>query len=191
MSRAAAPGARRAGASGATASSSSGESAISASPSGDLLGVQARLVAVMDRGEHDAERVVSSRAIDADWRAGHLVVGVVAQQAAVGDRAVEALLGGRQAPVEAQRGLLDVGPQRRDRLAELRRVGDEVARLGVAEQDPLCQADPAQLHEQHGGQGQRHDAEHGAHQRHDPARRGQVVHAGNGNHSNGRVRRRL
>ena len=78
------PSARR------SASSSSGESCELGGARGDLLGVQARLVAVVDRGQHDPGAVGVEQRDRQRLVARHLVVGVVADQRAVGDRAVEA-----------------------------------------------------------------------------------------------------
>ena len=74
------------------ASSSSGESSSSPSPAGPAwrTGGPSR---DGDRGQHDARSAsASSSAIDVDWRPDMLPVGVVADQRAVGDRAVQPVL---------------------------------------------------------------------------------------------------
>ena len=55
----------------------------------------------------------------------------------MGDRAVEAPLGGREPTVEPARDVLDVAVQRAEVAVELGRVGDEVAGAALAEDDAL------------------------------------------------------
>src|SRR4051794_11572154 len=65
-----------------------------------LLDVQTRLVAVHDRAEHDARLARVEQRHRARLVAGQLVVGVVADERAVGDAAVDAALDLAHPPLE-------------------------------------------------------------------------------------------
>ena len=69
--------------------------------------------------------------------AGHLAVGVVADERAIGDRAVEALLGGRHPRVEPLGDLLDPPVQRLEGRLQAAGVGHEIVAAAAAEHHRL------------------------------------------------------
>jgi hypothetical protein len=109
----------------------------------DLLAVQAGGVAVGDRGEHDAIVVGVEQRNRCRLVAGHLVVGVIAHERAVGDRAVEAVLGGGHARVQALGDLLDARVQRFEGRLQRARVRDQVGLPVRAEHGLLGAAYPS------------------------------------------------
>ena len=110
-----------------------------AAPVDDLLGVEPRLVAVVDRGQHDPGAAVVEQRDRRRLAARHLVVGVVADDRPVGDRAVEAPLGALEPALEARHDVDDVVVQRGELALDVGGMGDEVA-LAVAEHDALVGA---------------------------------------------------
>ena len=158
------------------ASSSSGESSCSPRPSAHHLQYSRALVAVGDAGEHDAVALGVEQGERRGLVAGHLAVGVVADERAVGDRAVEPLLGGRHPRVEPLGDLLDAPVQRLERGLQVAGVGDEVVTAAAAEHDGLGAAQAPQLDREHDREDER-DQRHGAGgQRDEPDRIRQVVH---------------
>ena len=127
-----------------SASSSSGESLSSPLPSETCLAYSR----AWSRWWIEDSTTPVARAVEQRDRgrlaAGHLVVGVVADQAAVRDRAVEAALGDADARVEPLGDLGDVAVQRAEARVERRRVADEVDAL-LAEHDALVGAQAPQL----------------------------------------------
>ena len=92
------------------------------------------------------------------------------------DRAVEALLDGRQPGLEAGRQVLDVAVQRAEVVVELGGVADEIAGVALAEDDALRRAqlrDPAREHDD---PQQRDQRERAGGERGDPGGGRQLVH---------------
>ena len=140
-----------------------------------LLHVEARLVAVEDRRDHDAGPALVEQRDCARLLAGQLVHRVVAHDRGVGDAAVHPLLGAPDPALEASGHLLDPVAQLNERLLEGGRVRGEVG-LRAAEDRPLRGAHPPQLHGEHDHPRQRHGRDARGGERHDPLRRAQVVH---------------
>ena len=74
--------------------------------------------------------------------AGHLVVGVVADERAVGDRAVQTVLGGGHPRVQMRGELLDAAVQRLERALQVDGVRDQVGLPVLAEHDLLRAPQP-------------------------------------------------
>ena len=101
-----------------------------AAPRDDLLGVQPRLVAVVDRGEHDARAVGVEQRDRQRLVARHLVVGVVADERAVGRRRRRAAA--RRRP-GARRG---AGRRPRRSRAALRNAASSAAACATRSRSP-------------------------------------------------------
>ena len=96
----------------------------------------------------------------------------------MGERAVEALLGGAQAPVEPRRGVLDERVQRPELRLQPGRVRDEVLAPALAQHGALVLADAPQAPGQRADEGERHQRQRDRAERHEPGRRGQVRRGG-------------
>src|SRR5829696_2099891 len=144
----------------------------------DLLAVRPGGLAVGDRGEHDAAVAGVEQRERGRLVARELAVGVVAHQGAVGDRAVESLLGRAHAPVEPVGHRFDALVQGPEGLLERARVRDEVVAAAAAEHDALVRAQPAQTEREHHGEHERDHRDTGGAQRDQPSGFGQLVHAG-------------
>ena len=114
-----------------------------AAPAVYLLCVDARLVAVVDAGEHDPRPFVVEQRDRHRLLAGELVVGVVAHQRAVRDRSPQRQLGPGEPPVQARGDILDVLVQPLERLLHRGGVGHQVALTLLAEDQPLGAAQAA------------------------------------------------
>ena len=108
--------------------------------------------------------------------AGQLAVGVVADERAVGDRAVEPRLGRAQALVDVDGDLLDALVQGGERLLQPRGVGDEVGLAVLAEHRLLRRPQLAHAEGEHERQQQRDQRDGARRQGGDARRIGQVVH---------------
>ncbi len=151
-----------------TASSSSGESSNSASPSLHLLHVDARLVAVQDRGDDDTRAMSVEQRDGARLAARQLAVGVVADERPVGHAAVDASLRGGYPFVEA--GSATPPPSRAGRRTPSRAAPRaRPGRAAVpAEHRRLSRPDSPQLEREHAGEDQRQEREGARRERHDP-----------------------
>jgi hypothetical protein len=115
--------------------------------------------------------------------AGHLAVGVVADERSVGDAVVDALVGALRALLQPGERLLDVFAQRHERRVELGGVGHKIARL-VAKDRPLRPPQRPKLEGEHDREDERNQRDAGGGEGDDALGRGQVVH---GREANGRV----
>ena len=99
-----------------------------APPADDLLGVDAGLVAVVDAGEHDARLGVVEQRDRHRLAAGELVVGVVADERSVGDRARHRRFEGPDPRLELRRDVPRVLAQVVETGLQLGAMRDKVAR---------------------------------------------------------------
>ena len=104
-----------------------------------LLDVEARLLAVVDRREDDAGLPLVEQRDRGGLPAGQLVVGVVAHDRAVRERAVEALLVDVEPALDARHDVDHPLVQRLELALDVGGVRDEIA-LAVAEDDALLTA---------------------------------------------------
>src|SRR4051812_3980090 len=142
-----------------------------------LLDVHARLVSVHDRRENDPGAVRVEHRDGAGLSAGHLPVGVVADKRVVGDRAVDPLVGGLRALLEARESLLDVLAEGDEGLIELGRMGNEIA-PAVTEHGRLRAPKRAQLERQHDRKDERDERDAAGGESDDPLRGRQIVQGG-------------
>ena len=161
-----------------TASASSGESSSSPSPAMTCLQYSRADSRWAMRREHHAVVLGVEQRHGRRLVARQLAVGVVADQRAVGQRAVEAVLGGPHARLELRGGLLDAGLQRLERVMERRGVPDQVLRPVRAQDHPLIGPQPpdAQGQHQHADEGDDRHARGG--QGDDPGAVGEAIHLG-------------
>ena len=138
-----------------------------------LLEVDARLVAVVDAGEHHPRAGAVEQRDRHRLVPGELVVGVVAHQRAMGDRAAQTRLHASQPLLQALRHLPDVLPQILEAPLYRRRVGHHVA-LPLAQHDLLRAAQPAQAERQRHASQQRDHGDRGSRDSDDSLGVGQV-----------------
>src|SRR3954454_13607306 len=138
---------------------------------GDPLEVDARLVAMHDRGEDHAAAVAVEQGERARLLARELVVGVVADQAVMGDAPVEPLVHAGERGLEAGHRVVDQLAQVREALLDAGRVRHEIA-LGAVrpEHRPLCLAHPPELEAEDDGEQQRYHRDASGSQGHDAGR---------------------
>src|SRR5829696_6578856 len=139
------------------------------------LDVYTGLVAVEDRGDHDAGLVRVQKGDGARLPARHLAVGVVADDRVVREAAVEPALDAAGAVVEVTHRVLDPVAQLGEPRLKALGVGDEIA-TAVAEHGALSppqSADPDQR--EHGDPEREHRAGRRAH-RDQPGRLDELLH---------------
>ncbi len=121
-----------------------------------LLGVDARLVAMVDAREHDARALIVEQRDRDRLLPGELVVGVVANERAMRDRAAHRRFDRGQPAVEPQRDVVDVEAERFEGVVQAGGVCDEVLLAALAEHEHL-RAPQAPLADEQPGAAQQRD----------------------------------
>ncbi len=116
---------------------------------------------MVDRGDHDARTVGVEQSDRKRLVAGHLVVGVVADERPVCHRPIEAPLGSGEPLVKAPTDILDIVAQRLKALVDRRRVRDEIGVATLTEDAPLGGAQAAQRKRECGSGSDRDHADAG------------------------------